>query len=114
MKVTYDEANTMCSNLNAFLPLILDDVTRDNAFRFAVYQNVSEWKFWVHESTIAQNIGGDNSTYVYRDRFMNLNTDKFIQSYEEAYKAPPTIPPREELNQMFRSQRVFSTCTYFK
>ena len=96
------------------MPIITDDQTRDNAFRFAVFKAVPEWKFWVHSDAIAQNGEDSNNTYVYRTQFLDSSNDKFIQSYEEAYKAAPTMPTIDDIAEFHRKHRTMKTCIYFK
>lgn len=112
--VTYDDAVTLCNEKNAHLPIIIDDNSRDKAFRFAVFKAVPEWKFWVHSESIAQNSADNNNTYVYRDRFINMDVDIFIKSYEGAYKVAPTIPSPDDIADFHRKYRTFKTCIYFK
>ena len=50
----YEIAVEYCASFQAELPLITDDITRQDAFKWAAYNNYPYLMFWVDENSVSR------------------------------------------------------------
>ena len=92
--MTQDIARDTCRSMSADLPVIVDDATREWAFKWAVYNNYPYYMFWVSNHSIGRIM----------DPSANIS-DLFNQSYNSGELELPTAQEFADFQAMQRRLR---------